>query len=154
MGWVLDPAPLPPHGVYPGLEIWDWAALKEFSQEQRRLVLKVSGFSSQAWGARGVYVGHDLSKAEWAARLDEALSAFPRNPHILQEFAASARVPNRYFDERGAVREEPGVVRLSPYFLVEKGAAELQGVLAVVCPPDKKKIHGMTEATIVPCHEQ
>jgi hypothetical protein len=99
-------------------------------------------------------VGHDLSKAEWAARLDEALSAFPRNPHILQEFAASARVPNRYFDERGAVREEPGVVRLSPYFLVEKGAAELQGVLAVVCPPDKKKIHGMTEATIVPCHEQ
>ena len=154
MGWVLDPAPLPPHGVYPGLEIWDWAALKEFSQEQRRLVLKVSGFSSQAWGARGVYVGHDLSKAEWAACLDNALAAFPRNPHILQEFAASARVPNRYFDERGAVREEPGVVRLSPYFLVEKGAAELQGVLAVVCPPDKKKIHGMTEATIVPCHEQ
>jgi len=150
--WVLDPVPLPPHGVYPKLEVWDWGALKAFSQEQRRLVIKVSGFSANAWGARGVHVGHDLSKAEWVARLDEALAAFPRNPHILQEFAASARVPNRYFTENGAVQDEPGVVRLSPYFLVENGAADLRGVLAVVCPPDKKKIHGMTEATILPCH--
>ena len=153
-GWVLDPAPLPPHGVYPKLEIWNWNELKEFSQEQRRLVIKVSGFSSNAWGSRGVHVGHDLSKPEWANRLDEALAAFPRNPHILQEFAASARVPNRYFTDGGTVLEEPGEVRLSPYYLVDDGKAGLQGVLAVVCPPDKKKIHGMTEATIVPCWER
>lgn len=153
-GWVLDPEPLPPHAVYPRLENWDWSELKEFSQEQRRLVAKVSGFCSSAWGSRGVSVGHDLSKAEWAKCLDDALASFPRNPWILQEFAASARVPNRYFSEGGTVVEEPGVVRLSPYYLVDGGEAALQGVLAVVCPPDKKKIHGMTEATLVPCWER
>jgi len=152
-GWVLDPEPLPPHAVYPKLEIWEWAELKQFSQEQRRLVLKVSGFSPQAWGARGVHVGHDLSKAEWAARIDEALAAFPRQPHLLQEFAASTRVENRYFAADGTVQVEPGVVRLSPYYLLGNGAAELHGVLATVCPPDKKKIHGMTEATLLPCRE-
>jgi hypothetical protein len=152
-GWVLDPEPLPPHAVYPRLEIRDWAELKEFSQEQRRLVLKVSGFSPLAWGARGVHVGHDLSKAEWAARIDEALAAFPRHPHLLQEFAASAPVENRWFTADGSVRTEPGVVRLSPYYLLGDTGAELHGVLATVCPPDKKKIHGMTEATLLPCRE-
>ncbi|MBU6301425.1 MAG: hypothetical protein KGS60_07725 [Verrucomicrobia bacterium] len=153
-GWVLDPEPLPWHAVYPGLENREWNELKGYSREQRRLVIKVSGFSQNAWGSRGVHVGHDLSKAEWARCLDDALASFPVNPHILQDFAASAPVPNRYFSEGGRVLEEPGVVRLSPYYLVEEGNAGLQGVLAVVCPPDKKKIHGMTEATILPCREE
>jgi len=81
-------------------------------------------------------------KAEWAARLDEALTAFPRNPHILQEFAASARVPNRYFAENGAVQDEPGVVRLLPDLPRRKRVGAISRALAGGVPPDKKKIHG------------
>jgi hypothetical protein len=49
----------------------------------------------------------------------------------------------------------PGRVRLCPYYFVhgEGDAARphLGGVLATVCPPDKKIIHGMPEAIMAPC---
>jgi hypothetical protein len=42
-------------------------------------------------------------------------------------------------------------VRLSPYYFVVDGQAELGGVLATTCPKDKKTIHGMPEAVMTPC---
>ncbi|NJO55342.1 MAG: hypothetical protein HC834_02165 [Rhodospirillales bacterium] len=51
--WVVDPTPLPPHAAYPGLELTDWQQLKSLSQRDRDLILKVSGYSEKAWGARG-----------------------------------------------------------------------------------------------------
>ena len=42
-------------------------------------------------------------------------------------------------------------VRLTPYYFVVAGAARLGGVLATLCPHDKKKIHGMADAILVPC---
>ena len=63
--WLVDPAPLPPHAAIPELNLTDWQQLKTLSQRQRELILKVSGFSEHAWGARGVYLGSDLSQAEW-----------------------------------------------------------------------------------------
>ncbi len=30
-------------------------------------------------------------------------------------------------------------------------AAEVDGALATFCPPDKKIIHGMTDAALLPC---
>ena len=57
----MDPAPLPPHGAIPELNITDWRALKLFSQRERELILKISGYSEKAWGARGVHLGSDLS---------------------------------------------------------------------------------------------
>src|SRR5262249_9281615 len=65
--WIVDPAPLPPHGAIPELNLTDWHQLKILSQKQRDLILKVSGFSEHAWGTRGVYLGSDLSQADWAA---------------------------------------------------------------------------------------
>ena len=62
--WILDPRPLPPQAVVPGLEIakrpvTDWHQLMGLSQSDRRLVIKPSGFSATAWGSRGVTIGHD-----------------------------------------------------------------------------------------------
>jgi hypothetical protein len=43
-----------------------------------------------------------------------------------------------------------GRTRLSPYFFVNGGKANLGGVLATVCPADKKILHGMSDAVMVP----
>ncbi|TLY21539.1 MAG: hypothetical protein E6K68_05800 [Nitrospirae bacterium] len=45
----------------------------------------------------------------------------------------------------------PGRVRLSPYYFTAGDNVELGGILATVCPLDKKLIHGMTEAVMAPC---
>jgi len=73
--WVVDPSPLPPQGAFPELNLTDWTQLKSLSQRDRELILKISGFSEKAWGARGVYLGSDLSAASWGAAVDEAMAA-------------------------------------------------------------------------------
>ena len=156
--WVVDPAPLPPHAAIPELNITDWAQLKEFSQKDRQLILKVSGYSEKAWGARGVYLGSDLSQADWSAAVDEAVRGFPRSPFILQRYQKPKVVNFSWFDfDREAVVPMAGRVRLCPYYFVQ-GAGdaarpELGGALATVCPEDKKIIHGMRDAVLAPCSE-
>jgi len=44
-----------------------------------------------------------------------------------------------------------GRVRLCPYFFVQGDSVELTGILATVCPSDKKIIHGMKDAIMLPC---
>ena len=44
-----------------------------------------------------------------------------------------------------------GRARLSPYYFVTGETAELAGILATICPADKKVIHGMKDAVMVPC---
>jgi hypothetical protein len=48
-----------------------------------------------------------------------------------------------------------GRVRLCPYYFVQGDSdaarAALGGVLATICPADKKIIHGMPEAIFAPC---
>ena len=51
--WLLDPMPLPQHAVIPRLEIHDWCEAAKFSQKERDLLLKVSGFSPLSWAAAG-----------------------------------------------------------------------------------------------------
>ncbi|MDW8344623.1 MAG: hypothetical protein RMM51_09045 [Verrucomicrobiae bacterium] len=150
--WVVDPRPLPPHALIPGLEIHDWRELAKFSQRQRELVLKISGFHEHAWGSRGVYVGHDLPAHEWAQAVERALSSFPTHPYVLQRFVRSRLVRQQYVDvERGELREFEGRVRLCPYYFVEGDRCRLGGVLATVCPADKKILHGMPDAVLAPC---
>ena len=153
--WMVDPAPLPPHAAIPELNLTDWNQLKALSQRERELILKVSGFSPKAWGARGVYLGSDLSHADWAAAVDNALTNFKTSPHILQRYQKPGLVDFQWFDfEKGQVVPMPGRVRLCPYYFVtgdgDAARANLGGVLATVCPADKKIIHGMTEAVFAP----
>jgi hypothetical protein len=155
--WILDPRPLPPTAVIPDLRlsgraVTDWRELAGASQKDRHYVVKPSGFSELAWGSRGVSVGHDLSQTEWAAALERALASFPTTPYILQEFHKGRQFDLSYYDARtDEVVPMAGRARLSPYYFVTDDQAELAGVLATVCAPDKKLIHGMKDAIMVPC---
>ena len=154
--WVVDPAPLPPQGAIPRLNLTDWSQLKTLSQKQRNLILKVSGFSEQAWGARGVHFGSDLSIEEWSTAVDHALSDFAASPYVLQEYHKPKTVPANWYDfEARELRDMNGRVRLCPYYFVtgtwDKARTKLGGVLATVCPADKKIIHGMRDAILAPC---
>ncbi len=154
--WIVDPAPLPPHGAIPELNLTDWRQLKALSQKERELILKVSGFSAHAWGARGVYLGSDLSHADWAAAVDEAIARYERSPRVLQRYHKPGLVEAQWFDFEGSqLVPMKGRVRLCPYYFVagdtDAARAELGGVLATICPADKKIIHGMKDAVFAPC---
>ena len=154
--WVVDPTPLPPHGAIPELNLTDWQQLKAMSQRERDLILKVSGYSEEAWGARGVYLGSDLSTADWSVAVDKALAAWGRSPFVLQRYHKPRVVESSYFDfGTSQLVPMPGRVRLCPYYFVvgENDAArpQLGGVLATICPADKKIIHGMKDAILAPC---
>jgi hypothetical protein len=154
--WMMDPAALPPQGAIPELNLTDWSQLKALSQRERELILKISGFSDQAWGARGVHLGSDLSTADWSAAVDQAIQSFPRSPYVLQRYHKPRLVESHWFDfERNQLVAMPGRVRLCPYYFVsgdgDAARANLSGVLATICPADKKIIHGMTTAILAPC---
>jgi hypothetical protein len=154
--WAVDPTPLPPHAAIPELNLTDWQQLKTLSQRQRELILKVSGFSEHAWGARGVYLGSDLSHADWSAAVDRALASFPTSPFVLQRYEKPKTVEAQWYDfEKNAVVPMKGRVRLCPYYFVagEGDAArpQLGGVLATIVPADKKIVHGMSDAILAPC---
>jgi hypothetical protein len=154
--WLVDPAPLPPHAAIPGLELTDWQQLKSLSQKERDLILKVSGFSAEAWGARGVFLGSDLSQADWSAAVDAALKHFATSPRVLQRFHKPSQVDATWFDfAKNEVVPMKGRVRLCPYYFVsgegDQARPQLGGVLATVVPADKKIVHGMTDAVLAPC---
>lgn len=152
-GWVVDPAPLPPHGVLPRLGVHSWDAVAALSQKHRELVLKVSGFHPLAWGARSVVVGHDVPQAEWAQVLRTALDDFPHAPWILQEFHHARITRHPYQDrETGKLAEMEAKARITPYYFAGRdGKVRLGGVHATLCPADKKILHGMRDAIMVPC---
>jgi len=154
--WLVDPAPMPPHAAIPELNLTDWQQLKTLSQKERDLILKVSGFSESAWGARGVFLGSDLSQADWSAAVDVALRDFEKSPSVLQRFEKPKIVEASWFDfQRNEVVPMKGRARLCPYYFVsgEGDAArpQLGGVLATIVPADKKIVHGMTDAILAPC---
>ena len=155
--WLLDPTPIPPSATIPGLQlggraVTDWRELATATQKERHYVIKPSGFSELAWGSRGVSVGHDLPQAEWAAAIDQALASFSRTPYILQEFHKGRLFELDYWNPQNDTMEHmTGRARLSPYYFVAGGKAELAGILATVCSAEKKVIHGMKDAVMVPC---
>jgi hypothetical protein len=148
--WVLDPAPLPPHAVIPELNIQSWEELEHFSQKQRDLVLKISGFSPDAWGARGVYVGSDMPAEEWAEQVKTALAEFSEHPRVLQRFMKGALAQQDFVAENDEIVTVKGRARVCPYYFVVNDRVTLGGVLVTLVPADKKLIHGMRDAIIGP----
>lgn len=154
--WILDNRPLPPYAVIPGLQVGgrsvrEWSELFHLTQKEREMAIKVSGFSPLAWGGRGVTIGHDISAEIWRETVDASLKNFEWQPSILQMFRKGKRVKMSYLTATGYLRETECRVRLTPYYFVEQNTARLSGILATLCPKNKKKIHGMTEAILVPC---
>lgn len=155
--WLLDPAPLPAIATIPGLHVGNrpvanWAELERATQKERHFVIKPSGFSELAWGSRGVSIGHDMPQTEWVEALRKALASFPTTPYILQEFHKGRLFEMDFLDEdRHAMVRMSGRARLSPYYFVSEEGVELAGILATICPADKKILHGMKDAIMVPC---
>jgi hypothetical protein len=173
MSWVMDPTPLPPGAVLDGPRVSgralaDWSQLAQASQKERDLIIKISGYHETAWGARSVVLGSDCSREEWQAGIERALQLAPTNLHVLQEYRKPRRVKHPVYhpaERDGAVgvtqakddlssvvlAKEEGRLRLCPYFFTINGEARLAGALATFCPPDKKIIHGMQDAVLLPC---
>jgi hypothetical protein len=143
--------------VIPGIEVKGtpvqaWQKLMSLTQKEREMVIKPSGFSPESWGSRGVVVGHDVSGEVWQETLTKGLQNFPDQPSILQKFYKGKRVPISYLDRNsGQIETMQSRVRLTPYYFVVDGITHLAGILATLCPQNKKKIHGMVDAVMVPC---
>ncbi len=150
--WVIDPSPVPHYAVIPGLEIQDWRELKSFSQREREFVLKISGFSELSWGSRGVFVGQDLPQKEWSERVEESIASFGKSPYLLQRFIKGGLVEQPYYNSQSeSIERMKGRVRLCPYYFVTSNSeVKLGGALATIVPADKKLVHGMSDAILVP----
>jgi hypothetical protein len=162
--WVMDPAPLPPGAVLDGPRartraLNDWRDLINASQKERDLIIKISGYHETAWGARSVVLGSDCSREEWQHGVERAIELAPTNLHILQVYMKPRRLEHPVFDapsgggESGSVATatvKPGRLRLCPYYFMVDGQPRLSGALATFCPPDKKIIHGMQDAALLP----
>ena len=155
--WVMDPAPLPPGAVLDapavgGRQMSDWRDLGGASQKERDLIIKISGYHETAWGARSVVLGSDCSREEWQEGVARAVDLAPSNLHVLQAYRKPRRVRHRVYAREAPhpAREVDGRLRLCPYYFVVGGKAKLSGALATFCPPDKKIIHGMQDAALLP----
>ena len=155
--WVLDSREVPDYAVIPGLDIGgklvqNWKELISLTKKERELVIKPSGFSPESWGSRGVVIGHDVSAEVWGKTLEDSLAKFPEGSSVLQVFHKGRRVRVRYRDSgTDSIVEMESRVRLTPYYFLIEGSARLAGILATLCPHDKKKIHGMSDAVLIPC---
>lgn len=158
-GWIMDPVRLPPNAVLDappvgGRPIHCWEQLADASQRERNLIIKLSGFHENAWGARSVLYGSDASREEWADGIQEAVQDAPHNLYLLQEYKKPARLRHPIYDASGQARVQDGRLRLCPYYFVQGDSTELGGILATFCPADKKIIHGMRDAALLPCRER
>ena len=98
----------------------------------------------------------DLSLADWSVAVDKALTAFPQSPHVLQRYHKPRVVDSAWFDfATRQLTPMPARARLCPYYFVhgdgDQARPHLGGVLATLCPADKKIIHGMKDAILAPC---
>ncbi|HVU34569.1 MAG TPA: hypothetical protein VHE61_14135 [Opitutaceae bacterium] len=160
--WIMDPAPLPPGAVLDGPRVGgrpmnDWRDLINASQKERDLIIKISGYHETAWGARSVVLGSDCSREEWQEGVERAIALAPANLHVLQVYRKPRRLSHRLYvpPEAAAAAPveavaKPGRLRLCPYYFVVEERARLSGALATFCPPDKKIIHGMQDAALLP----
>ena len=155
--WILDSREVPEYAVIAGLDICgkavqNWRELIHLTQKERELVIKPSGFSPESWGSRGVVIGHDVSAEVWKKTLEDSLDKFPEESSVLQVFHKGRRVRTRYRDKyTDSIIDMEARVRLTPYYFLIGGKARLTGILATLCPHDKKKIHGMSDAVLIPC---
>ena len=154
--WIIERTDLPPTAVLHapqvnGRPIREWTELAEASQRERNFIIKASGFHETAWGARSVTLGSDVSREEWLEAIERALDPENETFHILQEYHKPLRLSHPVYANDGSIHSAEGRVRLCPYFFVDGDTVEISGILSTFCPADKKIIHGMKDAALLPC---
>jgi hypothetical protein len=157
--WIMENVALPPVAVLHapavnGRPICAWADLANASQKERNLILKASGFHEDAWGARSVTLGSDVSRDEWLAAIEDAIDTDNETFYVMQDYHKPRRLRHPVYLPDGTVGEVEGRARLCPYFFVINGpggaTVEPGAILATLCPADKKIIHGMKDAMLLP----
>ena len=158
--WVMDPVELPPNAMLDaphvkGKPIHRWEQLARAGKKERNLILKISGFHETAWGARSVTLGSDCSLEEWESAINRAIAMAENSLHILQTYQKPKLLPHPIYSTNGEVITMDHRIRLCPYYFINEEIKEVQlrGVLATLCPADKKIIHGMKDAALLPCRE-
>lgn len=158
MTWIIDPIEIPPNAVLNapfigGTPITDWLELTDASKKERTLVIKISGFHESAWGARSVTLGSDSSRPEWQQAIEQAIAMADTSLHVLQIYVKPSRHQHPVYRDDGSIFQMESRVRLCPYYFVDEKTKQthLHGVLATLCPSDKKIIHGMKDAALLPC---
>ncbi|MGE9293807.1 MAG: hypothetical protein ACQKBW_09360 [Puniceicoccales bacterium] len=154
--WIMDPVELPPNAVLDaphaqGKPIRRWEELGEATQKERNLIIKASGFHELAWGARSVVLGSDVSKGDWQEGIANAVEMADSTLHVLQDYHKPKRTPHPVYNEEGKASAMEGRLRLCPFYMIEGDAVSLNGILATFCPAEKKIIHGMRDAAMLPC---
>lgn len=154
--WIIEETDnLPPttvlHGPHiHGKPLRSWMELANLSQRERAFILKISGFHEDAWGARGVSLGSDMNKEEWCECLRLALRQGQRNLYVLQDYKKPMLMKHPRYEANGDVAVDDVRLRLCPYYFASGERVILAGGLATFCPSDKKIIHGMSSAVLVP----
>ncbi|MDR0535738.1 MAG: hypothetical protein LBG65_05255 [Puniceicoccales bacterium] len=158
--WIMEDVALPPVAVLHApfvnnRPIRAWGELANAAQKERNLIIKASGFHETAWGARSVVLGSDVSREEWLAAIEDAIDGDNETLHVLQDYHKPRRITHPVFRADGTLENMEGRVRLCPYYFAQRGSssAELGAILATICPADKKIIHGMKDAAMLPCME-
>ncbi len=154
--WIMDPVDLPPNAVLDapyigGKPMTHWEQLGDASQKERNLIIKMSGFHEEAWGARSVLLGSDVSAVDWQKGISNALNSSERNLYVLQEYHKPKRLKHTLYRGPNDIEEIEGRLRLSPYYFVKENKTKLAGILATFCPADKKIIHGMRDGAMLTC---
>ena len=153
--WVIDPHRCRRTRPTPGLTT-NWEQLKELSQKDRNLILKISGFSEQAWARAASGWGAICRETNGRRRSMRRRPGSGSHPASCSVTTGQAGWMRSGMTSSLAKRSRvQGRVRLCPYYFVHGGweqtQATLGGVLATICPADKKIIHGMSEAILAPC---
>lgn len=158
--WVMDPVELPPNAVLDGPSVAGkpisrWEQLVDAGKKERNLIIKISGFHESAWGARSVTLGSDCSRSDWEDAIWQAVTMAENSLHLLQQYEKPKRIRHPVYRENGQIRQMEARVRLCPYYFLDeqKKRVSLHGILATLCPADKKIIHGMKDASLLPCVE-
>ena len=164
--WIVEPIPdtgLPACATLHaptinGRAARDWNEFYTAAKRDRELVLKASGFDETAWGSRSVTIGTDTSQSEWQQAWEQAFARMrERNSvYVLQRFRKPIKTEHQIFGEDGKITPAFGRVRICPYYFVKseecrREHVQLGGALCTFCPPDKKIIHGMSVAALIPC---
>jgi hypothetical protein len=134
-----------------GKPITRWKDVANASQKERDLIVKASGFHEEAWGSRSVTLGNDVSRSEWQAAIEKAVDSRSETFYVIQHYHKPMRIRHEIFQPDGTAMATEGRVRLCPYYFVTQETVELGAILATVCPMDKKIIHGMSDAVLMPC---
>lgn len=152
--WIVDFSPLPPGAYWEGPSLGgkplrNYMDLQLASQKERKWILKISGFDETAWGSRGLTLGNDVNQKAWEAALLKAKHQAKERCYILQDYKKPLVLEHPVYTKNGLIEPMQGRLRLCPYYL-SSNQGQYLGALATLCPKDKKIIHGMQDAALLP----